>query len=260
MVTDKRSKTNDLPWDRDFLQKNKAFEIFNALDVSLLKREEWPSIETLNTIAKQNHLLDYRCVSMSSQSSNYEKHIFATHTIPTRQSNWHDIFNFLCWLTFPNTKSHLNRWQCEQMSTRINQQRTPLENALTLFDENGIVLVSSDSELLSDVKQHRWHELFWQKREQLQHTFQCIVFGHSLHEKSLLPYIGMTGHAILLSVDSEYFELSQSAQLHFLDKALSIQRRFDSTKDLSPFPLLGMPGWHLENDDESFYLNQQYFR
>ena len=86
------------------------------------------------------------------------------------------------------------------------------------------------------------------------------MFGHSLHEKSLSPYIGMTGHAILLLVDCAYFQLSQKAQLNFLDNTLSSQRKFESPKDLSPFPLLGMPGWHPENADESFYLNQHYFR
>lgn len=260
MVTDKRSKTLVLPWDPHFLQKNKAFEIFNTLNLSLLKASEWPNLETLNRIAKQNHFQGYEFVSMSSQSKNYEKHIFATRTIPTRYNNWHDHFNFLCWLTFPKTKSQLNRSQCEQMAMRSNQQRTPLENALTLFDENGIVIVSSNLELLSDIKLHRWQELFWQKRQQLQNSFQCIVFGHSLHEKLLSPYIGMTGHAILLPVDSAYFQWNQIEQLNYLDDTLSSVRKFESTKDLSPFPLLGMPGWHSENAEERFYLNQHYFR
>ena len=35
---------------------------------------------------------------------------------------------------------------------------------------------------------------------------------------------------------------------------------YKKPKDLSPFPLLGLPGWDKNNELESFYDNVRYFR
>ena len=52
-------------------------------------------------------------------------------------------------------------------------------------------------------------------------------------------------------------------KLKELDKTVSdmwIDKKIKTTKDLQPFPLLGIPGWWNKKQDEAFYLNDDYFR
>lgn len=243
-----------------FIATATAYELFQVLDLSYLNGVGWPSLSTSNKVANKNHFTEFQFVDVSKQQGNYEQHILKTKTIPTRQENWHDFFNYLIWLIFPRLKKQLNRWQCQELSQRNNNQRSPFENALTLFDENGLILVSSNPELFEMIKQHRWHELFWQHRSQLTEQLQCTVFGHSIHEKLLAPYIGMTGHAVMLLVEPEYFKWERAIQCRYLDLQLQQSQLFTKPKDLQPFPLLGLPGWHPDSQNEAFYLNQAYFR
>ena len=82
--------------------------------------------------------------------------------------------------------------------------------------------------------------------------------------EGLKPYIGMTANAILLHADQSVIELELDAQLAWLDETLAEifteGSRYTRPKDLSPFPILGMPGWMAENACEAFYDNPQYFR
>ncbi|PCI13115.1 MAG: hypothetical protein COB71_07135 [Thiotrichales bacterium] len=143
-------------------------------------------------------------------------------------------------------------------------RRSPLENLLSLFDEGGAVVISSDESLLQMVRDFHWKSLFWQQREALQEKLTCIVFGHAMYEKGLEPYIGMTANAILLHCDETFFQLSNEQQLAWVDEALLValadREQFSVPKDLSPFPILGMPGWDANNGDEAYYDNQRYFR
>jgi hypothetical protein len=90
------------------------------------------------------------------------------------------------------------------------------------------------------------------------------LFGHGLYEKALNPYLGMTGQGLLLAVAPEFFSWSQAAQLAHLDERvaeyLADQDHCRTTRELSPVPLLGIPGWCTDNQSESYYDNTDYFR
>ena len=58
--------------------------------------------------------------------------------------------------------------------------RPPQRDALTLFDEDGVVVVSTDAELLELVREFRWKELFWQRRDAVKARMCFCVFGHAL--------------------------------------------------------------------------------
>jgi len=45
-----------------------------------------------------------------------------------------------------------------------------------------------------------------------------------------------------------------------LESYFSDNAGIQSPQDLSPFPLLGLPGWHPDNEQENFYENKDYFR
>ena len=118
------------------------------------------------------------------------------------------------------------------------------------------------------IQNHKWKDLFlnkenWNPKGLSGKNTQCYVFGHAMHEKSLTPYLGMTTHTILLKQSSVFFKLPYSDQLKKIDQIVSnmwCDKKIENTKYLQPFPLLGIPGWWREKQDEKFYLNTEYFR
>lgn len=197
----------------------------------------------------------------------YEVRIYREGALQFREQNWHDLFNLLVWLTFPLAKAAINarhyRALLEQQS-RNALNRGPAQDALTLFDESGVIIASSDADLLHDLRSFEWKRLFWQRRERVQRDLHCFVFGHALYEKALRPFEGITGRAVLFSVDNTFRDLPVAQQLNVLDARLA-HHVADNTwlqtpRELAPLPLLGMPGWWPANNREAFYDNTDYFR
>ena len=114
------------------------------------------------------------------------------------------------------------------------------------------------------IRDFQWKELFWQRRDELSEKLKLVTFGHALYEKGLSPYIGMTANCILLHVDEKVLQQTNQKQLDYIDIELaqlfSAGEPYKKPKDLSPFPLLGLPGWDKDNVMESFYDNVRYFR
>ena len=65
-------------------------------------------------------------------------------------------------------------------------------------------------------------------------------------------------------MDADFFPAPLAVQLERLDAMLA-QRLLDTaalntTRDLAPVPILGVPGWCADNGRESYYDNVEYFR
>lgn len=199
----------------------------------------------------------------------YAPRIYFTGELQTRTENWHDYFQFLTWLMFPNTKALINSLHIDPARERFavghaKGRRSPVENMLSLFDEGGAVLVSSQPALLDLVREFRWKALFWEQRDAVQRDLDCVSFGHALYEKALAPYQGMTANCILLICDPAYFTWDWPARWAWIDEQLTVRLSdrlaLQSPHDLQPFPVLGMPGWDAENATEQYYDNVDYFR
>lgn len=188
----------------------------------------------------------------------YEARIYRTGELPTRSENWHDFFNVLAWASFPQTKAALNSRHYHLLAAQADagqpKQRTAAQDALTQFDETGVVVLSSAPDLLDLIREYRWKELFWERREDVRTQMRCLLFGHGLMEKALAPYVGMTGKGMLLSVAPAQTPQQVDAVLASAIAALNAPR------DLSPVPLLGFPGMCDANRDEAFFDNRDYFR
>ena len=204
-------------------------------------------------------------------SAHYAPRIHFAGELQTRSKNWHDFFQLLTWFMFPETKALIYaltvphaRQRLENPVARRRGHRSPLENMLALFDEGGAVVVASDETLLQLIDAFQWKTLFLQRRDELKDKLQCIIFGHALYEKALTPYVGMTANSVLMKVDETYFSASWQQRLAFLDTRLASLlaegTRYRRPKDLSPFPLLGMPDWDPANAQEAYYDNTRYFR
>ncbi len=139
--------------------------------------------------------------------------------------------------------------------------RGATRDALTLFDESGVLVVSSSPEFLRLLRAFEWKALFVQRREEIASSLRVYVFGHSILEKALSPYKGLTGKAMLFQVEREFFDLPADAQLRELDRR--VEGDVDSLSEspsFAPLPLLGIPGWCADNQDPAYYDDTSQFR
>ena len=138
-----------------------------------------------------------------------------------------------------------------------------MQDALTLFDEGGLIVASSDPALTALLTGFQWKELFWLHREELQQQMRFLVFGHALYEKLLAPFVGVTGKAALFEVAPSLLRSPLEEQVAAADSAMGRWVDADSLKApvaLQPLPVLGIPGWWPGSADEMFYSDTSYFR
>ena len=221
-------------------------------------RKHLPSIEELNAVLNIEQIRFVPEGPVSADfNDGYEPRIFLRNEVQTRDNCWHDFFNALVWHRFAKTKRAINYLHYHLQKSRYpSKHRLPAENLLTLFDENGVVIIARDPKLLDLIRAHEWHTLFWQQRAYIQEHTRVVVIGHALYEKALRPYIGMTANGLLFESTNLCSDTVDSLVAEFL---LNKNTRL-RPKDLSPLPILGMPGWHAQNENESFYANKDYFR
>jgi hypothetical protein len=266
-------------WNWDFMSVSPLFfPLQTQARLLSCKPQYWPSLEDYQVLLAQQpipiHSLGGAAIQFVPQTAkplqwqdDYEPRIYLTGEVQTRSENWHDFFQVLVWNTFPLTKAMLNakHYQAIRQRKQFNpdsKQRTPVENALTQFDECGSIVVSCDNTLLECIHKFRWKDLFWQHRSELTTRLSCFVFGHAVYEKALNPYIGLTAHAVLFHVEASFFQWPLSRQLAYLDNITAHAfeyNHYPSPKHLQPFPLLGMPEWD-DNNAEAYYDNTDYFR
>jgi hypothetical protein len=186
----------------------------------------------------------------------YEAFIHAQRACPTRD-NLHDLFNGLTWLAMPRTKSRLNALQAALIALDgVGDRRGPLRDALTLFDENGAILLAPPA-LVAALRARDWPRLFIELRSLWQDA-RLLVFGHALQEKLQQPRKAITAHVYLPRSDLAGPGVSGLG----LDQALAedLDTEHLAQKPYCPLPILGVPGWYLPNENFSFYDDAQVFR
>ena len=243
-----------------------------------LKEAEWPSLQDLQRLAAAREPsivtaggAPLAFVAQQTRSrrgdDRYEARIYLRGEVQVRQASWHDLLNALVWLTFPQAKVALNarHYQAllEQQATGA-ANRGPVQDALTLFDEGGVIVAASDADLLGHVKRFAWKDLFWRERQRVAVCMRFCLFGHALYEKALEPFSGITGRGILLETTPDVLAAPIEIQIDTFDRMLA-ERLSDAawlhaTRDLAPLPILGVPGWCAQNERESYYDDTTYFR
>ena len=213
------------------------------------------SLDALNDAARTARLrtesgLPVQFVPPAKHRGAYELRAFETGCIETRPDNPHDWFNALCWLAFPRTKARMNALHAAEIP-REGGRRGRLRDLLTIFDEGGALVVSSDRELIELLRAMRWKELFWQQRTRVLQSMRFIVLGHAVLEQALKPWPGITCKAIFAS-PAEDCDAQAAAWLAELQPGAS-------PRDLAALPVFGYPGW-AENGSAAFYDDSRYFR
>jgi hypothetical protein len=250
-------------WNPSFEQIFKGFDCLLPLWQDIKSSfTSWPTIEQYNQLARTLNL-DFQFILQQSDTQ-YEAEIYLHNRVPMRPSNWHDFFNNLTWLIFPNMKRALIEVAQHAAHSDKPKQRTPKQNVLAHFDECGIVICSDDKTIFNQIKNFEWKNLFWENKQRLIQHCHPVITGHGILEKGLTPYIGMTAKALFLTVPNDYFTYSALDKLKYVDTGIAqiiLSNHFpDDPKALSPFPVLGLPEWHLENSNEVFFENENYFR
>ncbi len=246
------------------LQQRSVAEALNAINHAA-KREasagsgDIASAASVSTTRAGPALGDANAVKFVPQSAlpegqAYEDFIFKTAQVPTRDG-LHDFFNGLCWQRFPQAKRRLNQLQAAEIDTQgIRATRGPVRDALTLFDEN-VVLMHAPDEVWAALQARDWLKLFVDLREQWQHV-HLVLFGHALLEKLITPYKSITGH--VYRVDSEINPHDEATLDAWLVQDLQPAKL--ATKPYEPLPVLGVPGWWAANAERVFYEDANVFR
>jgi hypothetical protein len=259
-------------WRQRFLDASPMFEPLRGVGSALAELERWPTLDDYNVLlhppipTASGAEIGFvpQAGKPAHMEDKYESRIYLAGEVQTRTENWHDLFNALVWLAFPRTKAAINaRHFASITESRGEGNRDKTQDALTLFDESGVVVLYSDGDLASLLQDHQWQELFWARRQSVNACMKFVIFGHSLYEKALKPYIGITGKGLLIKVEDAFFSQTPETQLEIADGLMAAffsGKGQISSRDLSPVPLLGVPGWWPENVDALFYLNTRYFR
>jgi hypothetical protein len=246
------------------LQQRSVAEALNAINHAA-KREasegsgDIASAASVNTTRAGLALGDAKEVKFVPQlalpeGQAYEDFIFKTAQVPTRDG-LHDFFNGLCWHRFPLAKRRLNQLQAAEIEAQgVRATRGPVRDALTLFDEN-VVLMHAPDEVWSALQARDWLKLFVGLREQWQQV-HLVLFGHALVEKLVTPYKSITGH--VYRIDSQVNPHDEAALDVWLVQDLQPAKL--ATKPYEPLPVLGIPGWCAANAERAYYEDVNVFR
>jgi len=195
---------------------------------------------------------------------NYEKHIFETGEVSTREDSWHDLFNALVWCRLPKLKAAMNALHYAHLDEEVAGRRGPQRDALTLLDESGAVVVCRDRALLEALGARDWQRAFVELRQRWTADAHLLICGHALLEKLRTPYKAITAHALLIHIDWTSEHLRKAGPVSRLDETLAAQLQEGgcrSPADLSPLPLMGIFGWWPQGvQDAAFYADEAVFR
>ena len=264
-------------WNPDFAGQSPVFAPLVAA-ARELGGEAWPGCADFNRLlaARGTPVVtaggrELRFVEQTTRpatfADRYEPRIFLRGEVQFRPGAWHDVFNALVWLTFPRVKAALNARHYHALARQHAagaRDRGPVQDALTLFDESGVIVVTSDTSLTGLLVRHAWKDFFWQRRAEVTANMRFHVVGHGLYAKMLRPFVGVTARGIVCEVPAAILALPLSSQLAEIDSRLAVRisdpARVTATRELMPVPLLGIPGWCPENEAATYYDNSRYFR
>ena len=194
----------------------------------------------------------------------FERRVVEQNELIVRANSLHDLMNALVWLTFPKTKRAISEAHVALGVNKDSKTRPRRRDVLTLFDESGLIVLSENHNLRAMNQQHRWRELFVTHRAEFIKQTRPILFGHGAMEQlakglSQLPQVhrGLTVKALWLPI-------AVTTTLPALDEYLS--KRIIGGESLSgqersiPMPVLGLPGWFVENEHPDCYGDERVFR
>lgn len=229
---------------------------------------------TKPALDNQAHTLKFVSQNALPEGEAYEHFIATTGTIPTRD-NLHDLFNGSIWLTFPKTKALLNYYHMLEIAKQgIGESRGRVRDTITVFDENGAILVTSNPNIGEALIDFDWQGSLvktraqWDDPKQPNSNAQAAVyiFGHALIEQLVQPRKPLCAHSVVINVTQDFFALSTAERMTLLDDILAdymdelLSQEGITPRHLSPLPILGVPHFWDANVNPEFYEDTFVFR
>lgn len=210
-------------WVPHFNERSPFFEPFSALGRDLAARPDWPSLDDYTALVRdayRRHRLDLpplkfaasaprprrRRPTVVTLSDVYDGSIVLNGCVPCVPQSYHDLFNALIFAALPRSKYALHRRQFEALQARVPAPRFRMpptrsreQDALTVFDEGGSVLVVSQSFLDS-----------WSTKDEavlldpIDDQSRLIVFGHALLEHIFYGRCRIRSCAVILVRDADF--------------------------------------------------------
>jgi hypothetical protein len=214
-----------------------------------------------NLRAKSAELVpEFVCSSESLSALDYER-LVHTGYIPTRDIS-HDWYNGLVWLAFPKVKQLINLRHIEDAANREAMSgcspangRSRLRDALTLFDESGALFLTTDSALCNALSAHDWKALLLEQRESWDTRAKVLLLGHGLLDSMSRPYKGLCAKVVPVHVASLDMSPPELQQLMWL-----VVEQLRGPGNLSPLPVMGVPGWFRDSEVPGFYDDTAVYR
>ena len=193
----------------------------------------------------------------------YEWQVAGARAVPTRAQSWHDFFNMVVWAHFPRLRWALNSVHVDRALGPIDPRngRAPTQNVAAQFDESGLIVASSNAELLVALRALRFKYVFWERRAELLATTCFWVVGHGLLESLLTPHPKLLAKGLLLELPREPGSYSSDDLRGLLDSRVADRIRSwrSAAPRLDPVPVLGIPGY-ADNSAAEYYDDAHYFR
>jgi len=168
---------------------------------------------------------------------------------------------------WPRSKAACNALHLTEQHSRLAAGlagRGPRRDALTQFDECGVLVVSTDPEISALLAAHAWEAAFWQQRARLLATTRFLVFGHASWDQLREPFFGLCAKAIHRVVDADWLAQPLPARQAEADVWLAAHLASPTQPfgkaSLVPLPLLGIPGLTPASDCADYYRDTRQFR
>ena len=122
----------------------------------------------------------------------YDEQIYVRGEVPSRAGSWHDFLNMLVWATFPGAKRALNGRQRAALrahvvdgAARIPGARTREQDALSMLDEGGVVILASRESEAAALRAIERADVDALSALVTANDAAVFAFGHALHEHLL---------------------------------------------------------------------------
>ena len=221
---------------------------------SFVEGDEWPEVSALNALWPAGVTTRFvtQDATLLADGLHYEERIAQLGAVATRAANWHDLFNAFVWLRHGAIKRALNARQVSEIERMGPRERSRPQCALTHFDEAGMIVSLRDPAMLEAWDRHDWFCLFRTHREAwLSGEARVEVFGHALLEHALTPEKLLVGKALVVMGDD-------AAEV--CARAIASGAVLNDPQELRPFPVSGVPGWHVDTDSDAFYFSAPCFQ
>jgi hypothetical protein len=243
-----------LGWDARFSERSPWFWPLGAAAEPLRDRADWPrlaDLEALYTRATRDQDLpplrfaanvrkqERRVGGRVVLSALYDARVCAGE-VPTRERDWHDLFNALCFATFPRSKRALHARQFRALSQRIGPDaerlpptRSAEQDTLTLFDEGGVAIAAEPAQVQQLMAAEGDERSALCQQLIAAELARAVPFGHALFEHLVEGLRCPGGCTQIIAVDRLWAaELELLRDLdRALAQALADPGRFCSTRE-----------------------------